>query len=96
MTAADQNVRVFVMIDPLPTSPNTQNVQVALARGICHLFVDRLPEAALPEVVESLKMMFEFYAATRRPVGALPEPRRVLAAKVTGRQERRPLSFDRD
>src|SRR3989442_9364712 len=59
VTKADHNVRVFVSFSPLGTSPSTPNAQVALARGICHLIVDRLPEAALPELFESLKTMFE-------------------------------------
>lgn len=92
MTAADHNIRVFMRIDPLGTSPDTQNTQVALARGICHLAVDHLPDRALAELLESLKTMFEFYGAPQQL--ALPAPRRVLSAKVTGRQERRPLSFD--
>ena len=77
----------------MATSPNTQNAQVAVARGICHLVVDRLPDTALSELLESLKTMFEFYGAPRQSV-ALPPARRVLSAKVIGRQERRPLSFD--
>src|SRR2546425_4843301 len=93
VTGAGHSVRVFVRIDPMATSPNTQNAQVAVARGICHLVVDRLPDTALSELLESLKTMFEFYGAPRQSV-ALPPARRVVSAKVIGRQERRPLSFD--
>ena len=93
MTGADHNIRVFMRIDPLGKYRGTQNTQVALARGICHLVVDRLPDRALVELLESLQTMFEFYGLPQQQVLALPAPRRVLSAKVTGRQERPPLSF---
>jgi|SRR5712691_266863 len=94
MTDADHNVRIFMRVDQPGTSPGTPNAHVVLARGICHLVVDRLPDAALPELLESLKTMFEFYGAPHQPDVSLPSPRRVLSAKVTGRRETRPLSFD--
>ena len=94
LTSAQHNLRVFVSREPLETSPNMRNTQVILARGICHLIVDRLPDAALPELMESLKTMFEFYNLSREQAVALPAPRRAVSGKVTGRQERRPLSFD--
>lgn len=90
---ADQNVRVFMRIDPRATSAGTQSTEALIARGICHLVVDRLPDRALPELLEALKVMFEFYGAPGQQAVALPPPRRVLSAKIAGRQERPPLSF---
>jgi len=89
----EQRIHMFVSFNPPGTSPDTQDTRVMIARGICHAVVDRLPDAALPELFESLKSLLEFYGTPQRPV-PLPAPRRVLSAKVTGRQERRPLSFD--
>jgi hypothetical protein len=90
----EHGIRLFISFNPLQTSSDAQDVQVTLARGICHAVIDQLPDAALPELFESLTNMFDFYRAPQQRVIPLPAPRRVLSAKVTGRHERRPLSFD--
>src|SRR5262249_6011867 len=93
VTGAGEGMRVFVAANPVPASPGTQSPQVFFARGLCHWAVDRLPDRALSELLETLKTMFEFYAPPPRRRPALPPTRRVLSAKPAGRQVRRPLSF---
>jgi len=87
---------MFMDVGSLGTSPSVENAHAMIARGLCHLVIERLPDAALAEVMESLKTLFEFYNTRRQQAIPLPPPRRVLPARVTSRQERRPLSIDEE
>ncbi len=77
---------MFIGFNLPGTSPETDDPHILIARAVCHAYVAQLPDVALPELAESLKSMSEFYRTPQRPI-ALPAPRRVLSAKVTGRRE---------
>lgn len=44
-----------------PDATNPAIQAVALVRMISHILVDRLPDRALPEILESLRSIYEFY-----------------------------------
>lgn len=52
-------------------------------RLLCHALLQRLPDEALPEAVESLTGMYEFYARPRLPLPELPA-RPSVSARITG------------
>src|SRR5215831_11081890 len=59
-------IRMFMDVGSLGTSPSVENAHAMIARGLCHLVIERLPDAALAEVMESLKTLFEFYNTRRQ------------------------------
>jgi hypothetical protein len=61
---------------------------LALIRVLCHALVDRLPEASLPELLESLRAIYEFHQDQMRlSVHQLPVAR--ISARI-GRSYVRP------
>lgn len=63
-------------------------VEAHRVRVICHVLVDRLPNAALPELVESLGDMFRFYRDRLAHTAALAEPPRQVRARVAASYDR--------
>jgi hypothetical protein len=66
---------------------------VALARYLCHLLIDRLPDRAVPELCESMARMFDFYRdlPAQLPPPALQGlavPRRARPTRPTTPRER--------
>jgi len=55
----------------------------ALIRILCHVLVDRLPEAAIFELLESLRSIFEFYQEPPH-LPALPAHPTTFTAKFSG------------
>jgi hypothetical protein len=64
-------------------------VYQALAKAICHLLVSALPDAALPEVGESLARLYSFYSAPPA-VFRLEPPRLWSAGAIRGTTHPRP------
>jgi len=64
------------------TSPSIENsgdeMNLAL-RIICHLLVDHISDAGLPEVSQSLREFYEYYKPTECAQRILPEVRQVEA-----------------
>ncbi len=93
LSSEDQDIKVFYSIKPYQeTGTEPYRPEVALVRAVCHVFVERLPERALPELAESMARIFEFYREAPKSEPSLPSPPRQLRAKV-GRKYERP-SFD--
>lgn len=76
--------------DPMQTSVDPRGVlTVALARFVCHMLVDEVPERGLGELYESLSGMYKFYVdQAEKPRAALPSVRRIDA--TVGRSMERP------
>lgn len=57
---------------PVETSDSVQIPESILIRLACHALVHRLPTEALPETIESLVELQEFYAARKQPALSIP------------------------
>jgi len=55
-----------------PDATNPATPAVALVRMICHILLDRLPDKALSELLESLRSIYEFYQEPQRLPPAPP------------------------
>lgn len=85
--------------NPMQTSADPRGVlTAALARFVCHVLVDEVPERGLGELYESLNDMYQFYLEQpAQPQAALPSVRRIDA--TVGRRMERPdfqLESDED
>ena len=58
----------------------------ALIRIVCHILVDRLPEVALAELLESLRCIYEFHQEQSLP--SLPPPSTRFAVRLREAHER--------
>lgn len=90
MGSEERDIRLFIGMTPFQeTSGEPYRPDVALARAVCHVFVERMPERALPELAESMVRIFEFYREPPNVQPALPSPGRALRGKA-GRTYQRP------
>lgn len=83
----------------MQTSADPRGVlTAALARFVCHVLVDEVPERGLGELYESLNDMYQFYLEQpAQPQRALPSVQRIDA--TVGRRMERPdfqLESDED
>lgn len=53
--------RILQSIELWDDETHPRQQLLALIRILCHAIVDRLPEAALPELLESLRAIYEFH-----------------------------------
>lgn len=76
--------------DPMQTGADPRGVAMAaLARFVCHVMVDEVPERGLVELYESLKDLYQFYSEKAdEPRAALPSTRQIHA--TVGRMLDRP------
>ena len=95
LSADERDIRVFGWMSPFQgTSAEPYKPEVALTRAICHLFVERMPERALPELAEAMARTFEFYYdAPRAPIALSPEPFQPVRGKVGKTYERPPFNL---
>lgn len=57
-------------------------------RFISHLIIDRLPDRALSELIETLKEMIRFYSVPASQTPSLKQPAREVRAKLGERRVR--------
>lgn len=83
--------------DPMQTSVDPRRLwTAALARFVCHVLVDEVPERGLGELFESLNGVHRFYLEQpEKPRAALP-PRRRIDATVGRRMERPAFGLESD
>ena len=81
------------VMSPQVTAQNADPPEAAIIKAICHVYVQNMPTEALTELYESLKSMYEFHRVPHHALQPMPPPRS-FPAKVVGRQERPPLSFN--
>ncbi len=86
----EREVKVFIGMTPLQgTSEEPCAPEVILSRALCHVFVERMPERALPELVESMVRTFDFYREAAGTL-ALPASQPQQTRAKVGRQYQRP------
>ena len=64
-----------------------EGFQDYVIRLLCHALIDRVPEQALPELLDEIENIYRYYL-TAPPARALQQPSRVLQVKIGRRFER--------
>ena len=70
------------------TNATHEDLDSVLARMACHRVVDLMPETGMPELLESLAGMYEFYLRRAGAYPSLPAPSAPIRARVTGVTQR--------
>jgi len=92
MAGDESDVRLFIGVTPFQETSGAQyDHDTDVVKAFCHIFVERMPTSALPELLESIKRIFDFYQEIS-PAPQLPSARRQIRPKVGGRFERPKLS----
>jgi len=77
---------------PQVTVTVTSPYKSSLARLAGCVIVSMLPDKSLPELLESLKIMWEFYAEEVKPSTAYRLiPQKAVEARIIGKDQRRSL-----